>query len=218
MAAKIITVFNQKGGVGKTRLSSELAGTLGFMGHKTLYVDLDDQATATKLTSMADESKPFPATTTNLAPSEKPQAEIRKHIHDYEYIVIDCPPSVQARAPSAALLISDLGLIPVGGDAGELLASYQAKDLGLQAQSINPALKLRFVANMTNRTVLMRDILSQLESDPDVPLLDTKIGTRNIFREAAAVGQVVAQITGKKDPARLEIASFVGEVMKLLED
>jgi chromosome partitioning protein len=216
MAAKIITVFNQKGGVGKTRVSMELAGTLGLT-HKTMYVDLDTQATATKLASSASEERPFPATVSNLAAHQKPVVEIRKHIHDYDFIVIDCPPSVEATAPSAALLVSDLGIIPVGGDMGELLASYQAKTLGLNAQTLNPSLKLRFLANMTNRSVLMRDILTALESDEDVELMKTRIGTRTIFRDAAAIGQVVAQVVGPKNPARAEIAALVSEVFNVLE-
>lgn len=43
MAVKIISVFNNKGGVGKTTLSFHLAHALAELGHKVLAVDLDPQ-------------------------------------------------------------------------------------------------------------------------------------------------------------------------------
>lgn len=43
MSAKIVTVFNQKGGCGKTTVSMHIAGTLGLRGNKTLLVDMEDR-------------------------------------------------------------------------------------------------------------------------------------------------------------------------------
>jgi len=46
---KTITIFNNKGGVGKTTLSYHTAHALGEMGHKTLIMDLDPQCNVTIL-------------------------------------------------------------------------------------------------------------------------------------------------------------------------
>ena len=44
MAAKVITVAAEKGGVGKTTLSVNLAGILASRGKRVLAVDTDKQA------------------------------------------------------------------------------------------------------------------------------------------------------------------------------
>ena len=44
---KVIAIINYKGGVGKTSLTTNLAGELAWRKHKVLMIDLDPQASLT---------------------------------------------------------------------------------------------------------------------------------------------------------------------------
>ena len=46
---KIISIFNNKGGVGKTTLTFHLAHALAELGHRTLIIDMDPQCNVTIL-------------------------------------------------------------------------------------------------------------------------------------------------------------------------
>lgn len=66
MAVEIISVFNNKGGVGKTTLTFHLAHALADLGHRVLAVDLDPQCnlsiyclTADEIQNVWDAENPF---------------------------------------------------------------------------------------------------------------------------------------------------------------
>lgn len=218
MTAKIITVYNQKGGCGKTTISVQVAGTLGLRGNKVLLVDLDEQGSASRCLANADEDKPFPAATINLAAmTGKAHVEIRKHLDNYDYIIIDCPPSVNNPAPSNALVISDLAVIPVIPSPPDILASVAAKELAKKAQMLNEDLKIVMLANQVQaRTSLARDAIDLLNEETDgIPLLESRLASRTAFRESLGNGSTVHALKGQ-DKAVQEVNSLVDELLKYL--
>ena len=217
MVAKVVTLFNQKGGCGKTTMTIQIAGTLALRGFKTLVVDMDDQNTATRWASQAEDGSPFPAAIMNLAAmGGKMHREIKNQIDNYDFIIIDCPPAALSPAPSSAMLISDLALIPIVPAPADMWASVAAKKLALTAQTTNESLQIRVLPNMVQKnTNLARDTLDVLAEDTEIPMLSARIASRSAFRECQLTGSTVHSLS-KTSAATLEVDALTDEILQLL--
>ncbi len=217
MVAKVITLFNQKGGCGKTTMTIQIAGTLALRGYKTLIVDMDEQNTATRWASQADDTAPFPAAIMNLAAmGGKMHREVKNQIDNYDFILIDCPPAALSPAPSSAMLISDLALIPIVPAPADMWASVAAKKLALTAQNTNESLQIRVLPNMVQKnTNLARDTLDVLAEDREIPMLNARIASRSAFRECQLTGSTVHSLS-KTSAAAMEVNALTDEVLALL--
>ena len=85
---KIIAVANQKGGVGKTTTTVNLAAGLGILGKKTLIVDVDPQGNATS--GVGIDRRQANYTTYTIILDESKGAEAVKHT---DFINLDIIPS-----------------------------------------------------------------------------------------------------------------------------
>lgn len=217
MTAKLITIFNQKGGCGKTTIAMSLAGAMAQRGYAALVVDMDPQGTATRWASAAPDERPFPASVMSLAPMEgKMHREVKNHMETHDVILIDCPPAMSSAAPTSAMLVSDLALIPVVPSPADIWAAEAAKKLAETAQLVNDGLTTRVVANMVQRTTsLARDLLELLEEDKTFPPLRSSLGLRAAFREAQILGSTVHLVPRAK-AAVDEVEAMTDEVLALL--
>ena len=217
MVAKVITVFNQKGGCGKTNLTMQLSGTIGRRGGKVLGIDMDSQGTATHWARQAPDESPFPARVVGLAEmGNKAHREIKSHIDDYDFIIVDCPPSVESPAASSAMLVSDLALIPVVPAPSDMWATKKAKSLAEQVKATNESLVVRLVPNMVQTVSnLAKDTLEVIEEDEEVHPTSAKLGFRTAYRECQLFGGTVHVIQGASKAIR-EVDALTDEVLSIL--
>ena len=217
MAAKIITVCNQKGGTGKTTLSMNLAGALSLREHQVCVIDADPQGTATRWAASASDERPFPASVLGLSAARgKVHREVRKLVENYDYIIIDCPPAADSPVPQSALLIADLGLIPIIPSPPDLWATLGIKTIVENAGDINEELKARLVVNQLQSNVgISRDALEILP-EFGFEVCQTMLHHRAAYKQAALDGQSVHKGGSRAKAAIEEVEALTDEILEIL--
>lgn len=217
MAAKIISVVNQKGGSGKTTLSMQLAGSLARRGNKVLVVDADPQGTATRWAASAEDEKPFPASVVGLsAASTKVHREVRKFVDDYHYIIIDCPPAADSPVPQSALLVADLALVPVIPSPLDMWAAVGIREVIANVGDINEDLKSRLVINQLQPNTTLAKEATEVLPEFGIELCRTYMRQRQVYRQSAVFGQTVHDFGSKAASAVEEIEALTDELLALL--
>lgn len=212
--AKIIAVYNQKGGVGKTMTTMQLSAAFSLRGYKTLVIDMDTQSTATMWSSQASEDKPFPATVVSLAVQSKNMiGELRKFVDMYDFIFVDCRPSLDDAATWAVLHVADVGIIPVIPLLADLWASLEAKEKGLNAQKENPELQLFYLASNVGRGKVYEIGIDTLRDDETVTCLNATLSTRSSFAESQYFGSSVHSLGRRGAAAVTELEALADELL-----
>ena len=205
----IIGVLNQKGGVGKTTLSVNIAAALAHSGARVLLIDADPQGSSLDW-SAAREGDPI------FSVVGLPRASVHKEIgqvgQGYDHIIIDGPPRVTDLARSA-IMASDLVLIPVQPSPYDVWAADEVVKLIQEATVYKENLKSAFVVNRKiANTAIGRDVGEALAAY-EMPILTSTVTQRVIYAEASAQGKAVFEID-TAGPAAAEIAALVAEILE----
>ena len=230
VSTRIFTVANQKGGVGKTTTTVNIAAALSMGGLRVLVIDLDPQGNAStalgvehrqaagvyevlmgdaQISEVIQKVAGFPAldcvpSNTSLANAEinlvsmvarelQLKAAIDEISANYDYIFIDCPPS--------------LGLLTINAFAGskELLIPIQTEYYALEGLSqlletysvvkkrLNPSLNLSTIVltMFDSRTRLSNDVAANVRAHFPAELIDIPIPRAVRVSEAPSYNQTV---------------------------
>jgi chromosome partitioning protein len=201
--ARVISIANQKGGVGKTTTAVNLGASLAVSEKRTLLIDCDPQANTTSALGFPKDparrtlyqtlvlGEPIERVTIDakvegldLIPSDrnlvgaavelvsmgdreyKLRAAIQGIRDNYEYILIDCPPSLDLLTLNA-LAASDSVLVPIQCEYLALEGVSELLDTLMRLRrTINPALSVEgiLLTMYDDRTTLSKQVASDLRS------------------------------------------------------
>jgi len=151
----IISVVNQKGGVGKTTLSIHLADGLFKRGRKVALIDADAQNSSLLWSASRPGSDLFPVLG---MPKETLYQEVQALSSAFDDLVIDGPPRV-ASILKAAIAAADVVLVPVKPSSLDVWAATDVVELIREVSVFKPGIKPFFVINERRpNTRLARDV------------------------------------------------------------
>jgi chromosome partitioning protein len=202
----IIAVTNQKGGVGKTTTTVNVAAQLAGPKRRVVIVDLDPQGNAKAEVDLV-----------SVANRETRLREALSAV-DAEVVMIDCPPALGLLTINALTAATDV-LIPVQAEyfalegLGQLLQTIQAVKQGL-----NPRLDiLGVVLTMYNKRIsLSEQVQTELKQHFEDKLFKTVVPRNVRLAEAPSFGRTIFEHDKWSKGARA-YKSLAAEIAKRLD-
>ncbi len=251
--ARIISIVNQKGGVGKTTTAVNLAAYLAHHGKFVLLVDLDPQGNASSglginfkeleygiynplisNVSIKDIIKPTNVDGLSIAPATPDLAGARVELvdqemrefklhnvilevrNDYDYILIDCPPSLCLLTVNG-MVASEETLIPVQTEYYALEGLSQLLNtVELVRSNLKPDLQI-LGAVMTmydERNKLSKDVFNELYQFFPNKIFRTVIPRNTKLAEAPSFGQSILHYD-KRSPGGKAYKRLAQELISL---
>ncbi len=198
---RIITITNQKGGVGKSTLALNLYACFKELNMPTALVDADPQG------SLHDFAR---LSALELLEPPEDLAQLAT-LDDYKFILVDTPPYLSSQVP-ALVSISDLVLVPCGVGVPDALAIEHTLELIRAHLSDDGQAAIVLNRGRYATRSFVQELRKTLSRYPE-PVLGTMVTERIAYGRSAMHGGVFNDTDEK---AQMEIRALMGEVLSLI--
>ncbi|MFT3956641.1 MAG: ParA family protein [Piscinibacter sp.] len=174
----VIVVANPKGGVGKSTLSTNLAGYLASRGHGVMLGDVDRQQSA--LTWLAIRPKNLPA----IGTWETHHDEIVRPPKGTTHVVLDTPAGLHGKRLDEVMKLADKVIIPIQPSIFDIHATHTFVR-ELLAHRRSDKVKFAIVGMRVREGTISSDQLRSFVEGLKVPVLGFLRDTQNYVHLAA---------------------------------
>lgn len=206
---KTIAILNQKGGVGKTTLATNIATKFYLDKSKVLLIDSDPQGSARDWHAVGNSEIP-------VIGIDRPtlDKDIKKIASQFDLVIIDGAPQLADMAISA-IKCADIIIIPVQPSPYDIWASSDLVEIIKHRQQLTDDKPKAFfcISRKIASTSLGKEIVEALEGYA-LPIMKSYTSQRIIYAKSAAEGQTVFDTNNNE--AIQEITNIVNELKTML--
>ena len=204
----IIVSGGIKGGSGKTTIATNIAIIRANEGKDVLLVDGDDQETATDFTGIREAQRGEAGYTGIKLTGSALRDQIKKLVSKYDDIVIDVGGRDTA-GQRAALTIADVLLVPFVPRSFDIWTIEAVSNLVGEIREVNPHLKAyTFINRADPRGQDNEDAGAALKKSEQLSFIDTPLGNRKAFGNAASSGLSVVELKPEDPKATEEMTTL----------
>lgn len=195
----VVAIIQQKGGVGKSTITANVAAELVAKGRTVQVFDLDPQQSLVAWAGLGEGTLKDIVEPLDTEDPRKFKAALDKANSWADRILLDCPPGLPDTGLMAAL-VADLALLPVTPSPLDVMASKKAIDLMREAQKQRKDRKPTIAlvpSRVAQNTVLGRDLKDSIK--PLGELVLPGISTRIAIAEAVLQGLTLREYAPSND-------------------
>ena len=202
----VYTVGGIKGGSGKTTIATNLTVFLLQQGRDVILIDADDQESATDFTSFRHQTLNGEVGYTAVKVTGRElNAQVMRLSSKCDDIVIDTG-GRDTVSQRSALTASNVYLVPFAPRSLDIWTLRKVENLIAEVLPFNPGLRcLTFINKAGARGTYKEEAAELLRSSEFLHFLDTAVGNRISFANAAAAGLGALEVKPTDEKAIAEI-------------